>query len=60
MEQIIKEVIASDGPALCYVNMRNDLVIQPKVVSRVSADGNMISGTLRNLWPYVVENDEAD
>ena len=54
-ESIIAETIATEGPVLCYVNMRDDVPIQPKVMSRVTEDGSMKSGTLRDLWPFIEE-----
>lgn len=53
--KIIEDVLRSEGPALCYVHMRDDVAIQPKVMSRVDEKGNMVSGTLKNLWPYIEE-----
>lgn len=53
VEEKIVEVLETNGPALCYVHMRDDLVIQPKVMSRVGEDGKMISGKLKELWPII-------
>lgn len=52
----IKQTLEAEGPALCYVFMKNDTPIQPKVMSRVAENGSMISGTLRDLWPFLQEN----
>ncbi len=52
-ESVIKRVLSTDGPVLCYVQMRDDIAIQPRVVSRVTEEGSMISGTLKDLWPYL-------
>lgn len=51
--EVIHKVLASDGPALCYVHMRDDVAVQPKVLSRVTENGSMVSGTLRDLWPFL-------
>lgn len=53
MESRIREVLNSEGPALCNIIMRDDIAIQPKVMSKVAADGSMISGTLTDLWPFL-------
>lgn len=58
MEDVIKQVLNCDGPAFCYVNMRDDQVIQPKVMSKVASNGKMISGKLRDLWPFLDDNNE--
>lgn len=49
----IRQTLEAEGPALCYVSMRNDTSIQPKVMSRVAENGSMISGTLKDLWPFL-------
>lgn len=51
----ICQTLNEDGPALCYVHMRDDIAIQPKVMSRVTEDGKMKSGKLRDLWPFIDE-----
>lgn len=55
IQSVVKEVLNTEGPALCYVHMRDDVAIQPKVMSRVAADGSMVSGTLKDLWPFIDE-----
>lgn len=51
----IRETLEASGPSLCFIHMRDDIAIQPKVMSRVAEDGSMISGTLRDLWPFFGE-----
>lgn len=53
IEGTIKQTLDSEGPALCYVHMRDDVSIQPRVMSRVTDSGTMISGRLRDLWPFL-------
>ncbi|WP_122642490.1 thiamine pyrophosphate-binding protein [Luxibacter massiliensis] len=53
----IERVLNEDGPALCRVCMADDIVIQPKVVSRVSETGSMESGGLIDLWPFLPEEE---
>ncbi len=55
LEESIRQTLEAEGPALCYVCMRDDIPIQPKVMSRVAENGSMISGTLRDLWPFLKE-----
>lgn len=55
MEEGIEKTLKAEGPALCYVHMRNDISIQPKVMSRVAENGSMVSGKLRDLWPFLDE-----
>lgn len=56
MEQIIRRALDTNGPVLCNVLMRDDVAIQPKVMSRVMPDGSIKSGGLRDLWPFLDEN----
>ncbi len=58
-ESVIHQTLDSEGPALCYVHMRDDVQIQPKVMSRVAENGMMVSGKLRDLWPFL-ENGKED
>lgn len=51
--EVIFKVLATEGPVLCYVHMRDDVAIQPKVISRVAENGSMVSGKLRELWPFI-------
>lgn len=54
----IRATLSGEGPALCYVHMRDDVPIQPKVMSRVTENGKMMSGKLRDLWPFIDEGGE--
>lgn len=54
-EKVILQTLEADGPSLCYVHMRDDVAIQPKVMSRVTEDGSMVSGKLKDLWPFISE-----
>ena len=53
MGDIMIDAMNCEGPVLCYVHMRDDVPIQPKVMSRVAENGSMISGSLRDLWPFI-------
>lgn len=55
VKTVIQKVLMTEGPAFCYVHMRDDIPIQPKVMSRVMEDGSMKSGSLRDLWPFLDE-----
>ena len=57
MEERIQQILEIDGPALCRVCMKDNIVIQPKVVSRVNEDGSMNSGKLIDLWPFLPEDE---
>ena len=53
MKETIKQVLNTDGPALCRIVMRDDITVQPRVVSRISENGSMVSGSLSNMWPFI-------
>ncbi len=55
---VIRQILDREGPVLCYVHMRDDIPIQPKVMSRVTENGTMKSGKLRNLWPFLEQISE--
>lgn len=55
ISDIIKQVLATEGPVLCRVVLRNDIVVQPRVISRVTENGSMVSGSLSDMWPFVGE-----
>lgn len=55
--EIMKQVWQTEGPVLCNVVMADDIGVQPKVMSRVSEDGAMVSGTLIDLYPFLNENE---
>lgn len=55
MDEIIKKTINNNGPAICRVVLANDIIVQPKVMSRVMPDGKMVSGSLSHLWPFIDE-----
>lgn len=53
IKEILIKALETDGPTLCYIHMRDDVAIQPKVVSKVTEDGKMVSGKLKDLWPFI-------
>lgn len=53
MEEIIQKALEIEGPVLCNVIMADEIAIQPKVMSKVSENGSMISGTLVDLYPFL-------
>ena len=55
---VIRQILDREGPVLCYVHMRDDIPIQPKVMSRITENGTMKSGKLRNLWPFLEQISE--
>lgn len=55
MEDAIHKTLDAPGPALCKIVLRDDFTIAPRVMSRVSKSGSMISGSLSHMWPFLEE-----
>lgn len=53
----ITAILSKKEPVVCRVCMKDDIVIQPKVVSKVNTDGSMQSGKLIDLWPFLPEKE---
>ena len=56
----IGEVLAGEDPCLCVVKVRKDHKTMPKVMARKLPDGNMVSGKLENMWPFLPEEEIAE
>lgn len=54
---LIKDVLESDGPVLCEINVSPFQTTAPKVMSVKMADGNMMSKPLEDMWPFLSEDE---
>jgi len=57
LDKKIQEILASDGPAVCEIMVRENEPRTPRLASVVKADGSMASRPLEDLWPFL-ERDE--
>lgn len=57
MKETIAKVLRADGPVLCEVSVSPEETASPRVKARKLPDGNMVSGVLEDMWPYL---DEAE
>ncbi len=53
MAKIIEEVLNSEGPAVCDVQMQPDQLFAPRVSSQRLPDGRMISKPLEDMYPFL-------
>ena len=51
----IQNVLNQEGPVICEVMVCPELQTQPRVQSSVNKDGNIVSGVLENMWPFLEE-----
>ena len=56
----IEEVLAGDDPCLCVVKVRLDHKTMHKVMAQKLPDGNMVSGKLENMWPFLPEEETKE
>ncbi len=56
----VAEVLAGDDPCLCVVKVRLDHKTMPKVMAQKLPDGNMVSGQLENMWPFLPEEETRE
>ncbi len=52
VEPVVEKVLNSTGAAVCEVMVTPDQIYAPRLVSRI-VDGNFITPTMENLWPYL-------
>ena len=57
LTEILSNVLAAPGPALCEVFTREDQQIIPTVSSKRLSDGSMKSQPLHNMFPFLSEDE---
>jgi acetolactate synthase-1/2/3 large subunit len=53
MQQTIKAMLSTEGPALCDVQMQPDQLFSPRVASQRLPDGRMVSKPLEDMYPFL-------
>jgi acetolactate synthase-1/2/3 large subunit len=53
LEKYLKVILKYDGPALCEIMMPKHQLLIPRVQSRKDKDGNIISTSLENMFPFL-------
>ncbi|MBN2098049.1 MAG: thiamine pyrophosphate-binding protein, partial [Dehalococcoidia bacterium] len=57
LEETIKQVLDSDGPALCDVVMDPGQSFSPRTTSKRLPDGRMVSSPLEDMYPFLAEDE---
>jgi len=57
LREAIDEALALDGPVLCEVMVPPEQAIGPRITSKISQNGAMVSSPLEDLFPFL-ERDE--
>ena len=53
MPEIIEQVLKTEGPTLCEVQMQPDQLFSPRVSSQRLPDGRMVSKPLEDMYPFL-------
>lgn len=53
IDETIAKVLMVDGPVVCHVFLDPDQGFEPRVKSRVMADGSIVSPALEDMYPFL-------
>lgn len=56
LDQLLPEIMANDTPLLCELMVLPEETVSPRVKAIVGENGEMMSGPLEKMWPYLVDN----
>jgi acetolactate synthase I/II/III large subunit len=59
LREEIASVLAVPGPVVCSVPVSPQQVIAPRVLSRVGADGVVVSTPMEDMWPFLSDDELA-
>jgi acetolactate synthase-1/2/3 large subunit len=57
IEQTIKNVLDFKGPVLCEIIMKENQLLVPRLQSQRDKEGNIVSPSLENMFPFLEENE---
>lgn len=57
MEQLVPEVLKTEGPVLCELIISPDETVSPRTKSFRLPDGRMSSSLLEDMWPFIEKMD---
>jgi acetolactate synthase-1/2/3 large subunit len=58
LENKIDDVLSSNGSVLCEIMMVENQLLIPRVQSSVDINGNIVSNSLDNMFPYLNDNEK--
>ena len=57
LDEIIDEVLKTNSPVLCNVLIDSDQTFSPRITSKQSKDGRMVSSPLEDMYPFLGEEE---
>jgi acetolactate synthase-1/2/3 large subunit len=60
LESALPEILESDGPYLCEVNVSFEQDKRPRIMSRKQEDGTIVSGALDDQYPFLTQDEKRD
>jgi acetolactate synthase-1/2/3 large subunit len=57
LENQIENILTSNGPVLCEIMMVEDQLLVPRVQSSKNENGEIISNSLENMFPFLPDNE---
>ena len=57
IEEKIKNVLEFKGPVLCEIMMKENQLLVPRLQSQRDNEGNIVSPSLENMFPFLEENE---
>jgi acetolactate synthase-1/2/3 large subunit len=57
LEEKIKNVLEFNGPVLCEIMMKENQLLVPRLQSQRDNEGNIVSPSLENMFPFLEENE---
>ncbi len=53
IRNVVAEVLASQGPAVCEVMIAPDQATMPRVTSKQLSDGRLVTAPMEEMWPHL-------
>ena len=57
LEDKLKSILGFRGPVLCEIMMKENQLLVPRLQSQRDKDGNIVSPSLENMFPFLEENE---
>jgi acetolactate synthase-1/2/3 large subunit len=54
LENVLPEILSSNSPVLCEIQMIENQLLIPRVQSRKDENGKIVSATLDNMFPFLI------
>ena len=57
IDSTLEMIMKHDGPMICDVVLPQDIEEYPRTLTKVKADGTLVSTDISDLWPFLDENE---